>query len=86
MESPARDSGYSVLHSQETETEFCSNSHTSLSELSTSATSAPTIHDGVTRGATENPSQSTLALVESSQSSPYGISLFKGYGLFIWYL
>lgn len=96
MESASRDSGSSVLHAQEMETfpsmqteehlEFSSNSQNSSSESSTPATSSPPIHDGETRGSSEDPSRSTHALLESSQPSPTGISLFKGYGFFIWCL
>ncbi|ESR58608.1 hypothetical protein CICLE_v10019862mg [Citrus x clementina] len=88
VESPSRDSGGSVVHAQEMETfssaqteehlELSCNSHNSLSESSTPATSSPPIHDGETRGSSEDPSQRTHALIESSQASPNGISLFKG--------
>lgn len=92
VESPSRDSGGSVVHDQEMETfssaqteehlELFCNSHNSLSESSTPATSSPPIHDAETRGSSEDPSQRTHALIESSQASPNGISIFKGYGFF----
>ncbi|KAH7576252.1 hypothetical protein JRO89_XS01G0023000 [Xanthoceras sorbifolium] len=88
VEHAVRDSGDSIMHAQELVTfssgqsaeslEYSNNSHSSLSEPSTSGLPS---HDGVT---TENPSQNTGALVVSNHNGANGISIFQGYGFSIW--
>lgn len=77
----------SITHAQELVTlssgqtgqsqEYLSNIHSSPSEPSTSAASPLPNPEGVT--------DSTHSIVQSNDTGPNGISLFKGYALILWY-
>ena len=60
-----------------------SGSVSAVSESSNTAMDAPHMHDGTSRRSHGDSSQNANAVIQSTQTSPNGISIFQGYTFYL---